>query len=67
MAVSLDTLDFDAIAARERAKFKGGWLILLVVALVSLVWLAPFYYLLISVFKSSAEYGGGNPLALPRS
>ena len=29
MAVSLDTLDFDAIAAREQAKFKGGRLILL--------------------------------------
>lgn len=66
MAVAIDSLDFDAIARRDRGRYKGGWVILLVTAVVSLIWLAPFYYLLVSVFKSSAEYGSGNPLALPR-
>ena len=63
-AVALDRLDYDAIARRERRR-GGGWIILAVAMLVSLVWLTPFYYLLVSVFKSSAEYGSSNPLALP--
>lgn len=66
MAMALDRLDFDAIARRERARRSGGWIILAVAALVSLVWLTPFYYLLVSVFKSSAEYGSGSPLSLPQ-
>lgn len=65
MAVDLATLDYDAIARRERAHELGRWITFAVAALVSLVWLLPFYYLLVSVFKSSAEYGQGNPLALP--
>ena len=65
MAVALKAIDFDAIERRERSRRKGGWIALLVAALVSLIWLMPFYYLLISVFKSSAEYGSGSPLALP--
>ena len=51
-----------------RARRRGGagrWIILSVAALVSLVWLTPFYYLLVSVFKSSAEYGSSSPFALP--
>jgi len=66
MAVALHTLDFDAIARRERARQAGGWIIVAVAALVSLIWLTPFYYLLVSVFKSNAEYGSGSPLALPQ-
>ena len=64
-AIAADRHDYDAIAEAERRKRSGGWIIVAVAALVSLVWLAPFYYLLVSVFKSSAEYGTGNPLALP--
>ena len=66
MAVAVDTIDFDAIERRERRRGAGGWGAVLIAALVSLIWLAPFYYLLVSVFKSSAEYGSGNPLALPQ-
>jgi ABC-type glycerol-3-phosphate transport system permease component len=66
VAVAVDRLDFDAIARRERARQAGSWVIVAVAALVSLVWLTPLYYLLVSVFKSSAEYGTGNPLALPQ-
>ena len=37
MAVALDKLDFDAIAKRDRGRYKGGWAILLVASLVSLL------------------------------
>jgi ABC-type glycerol-3-phosphate transport system permease component len=66
MAVAVHALDFDAIARRERARHAGGWIIVAAAALVSLIWLTPFYYLLVSVFKSNAEYGSGSPLALPQ-
>ncbi|QKC85380.1 carbohydrate ABC transporter permease [Mesorhizobium sp. NZP2077] len=66
MTVAVRAHDFDAIARRERARQAGGWIIVAVAALVSLVWLTPFYYLLVSVFKSNAEYGSGSPLALPQ-
>ena len=55
MAVALEALDFDAIERRERSRRNGGWIGVLVVALISLIWLMPFYYLLVSVFKSSAD------------
>ena len=67
MAVDINTLDLGAIARRDAAKLRGGIVVTGVAALVTLVWLVPFYYLAVSVFKSSAEYGSGNPLALPVS
>ena len=67
MTVNLDTLDFDAIAKREAGVRRGNWVIFCVAALVTLIWLVPFYYLIVSVFKSTAEYGSGNPLSLPVS
>jgi ABC-type glycerol-3-phosphate transport system permease component len=63
--IALDQLDYDAIARREKRR-GGGWMIVAVAMVVSLFWLTPFYYLLVSVFKSSAEYGSSNPLALPQ-
>lgn len=66
MQATIDRHDYDAIARAEAARRKGGWIVLGVAILVSLVWLAPFYYLLVSVFKSSTEYASGSPLALPQ-
>ncbi|MBE7186477.1 MAG: carbohydrate ABC transporter permease [Methylobacterium mesophilicum] len=66
LAMPLDRHDYGAIADAERRRRTGNWVVVAVAALVSLVWLTPLYYLLISVFKSSAEYGSGNPLALPQ-
>lgn len=66
LAIPADRHDYSAIADAERRRKTGGWIVLGIAALVSLVWLAPFYYLLVSVFKSSAEYGSGSPLALPQ-
>jgi multiple sugar transport system permease protein len=67
MAVDLETLDFDAIARREASALRGNWIVFAVAVLVTLVWLVPFYYLAVSVFKTTAEYGSGNPLGLPTS
>lgn len=69
MTTSLDvaTLDFEAIAARVQRENRPNRLVWLFAALLAIAWMVPFYYLLISVFKSNAEYGTGNPLALPQS
>ncbi|MET2828296.1 carbohydrate ABC transporter permease [Mesorhizobium shangrilense] len=67
MAVNLDALDFEAITRREANRSRGNLIVFTVSALVTLIWLVPFYYLLVSVFKSTAEYGSGNPLSLPHS
>lgn len=66
MAIALDRHNYDAIARAEATRRKGGWIVLGVALLVSLVWLAPFYYLIVSAFKSSTEYAAGHPLALPQ-
>ncbi|WP_051332607.1 carbohydrate ABC transporter permease [Cucumibacter marinus] len=65
MTVALDTLDFDAIARRERRLQQSKWWTLAVAFLISLIWLIPFYYLAISVFKTQQEYAAKAPLALP--
>lgn len=66
MAVDLATLDFDAIARRERRAHGRAWWTLSGGILVSLVWLVPFWYLAVSVFKTQPEYAAGSPLALPQ-
>jgi ABC-type glycerol-3-phosphate transport system permease component len=67
MAVDISKLDLTAIADREAARLRGNWIIVIISTAVTLVWLVPFYYLIVSVFKSSSEYGKGNPLSLPQS
>ncbi len=61
------TLDFDAIARKEQKAARPKVLTFTVAAVLAVAWLTPFYYLMISVFKSNTEYGNGNPLALPQS
>jgi len=65
MAVDLDSLDFDQIAKAERRRGKGSWLIMGGALLMSAVWIVPFYYMIVSVFKSTPEYAQKHPLALP--
>ncbi len=61
------TLDFDAIARKEQKAARPKVMTLTVAIVLAIAWLTPFYYLLVSVFKSNTEYGTGNPLALPQS
>ena len=58
-------IDFEAIAAKERKRLQSGWLTLLVAVFISVVWIVPFYYLAISVFKTTEEYSLNHPLSLP--
>lgn len=60
-------LDFDAIARNERRRDRGRVLAFAMVCLLAAAWVTPFYYLVVSVFKTSAEYGQGHPLSLPQS
>ncbi len=66
-ALDLSTIDFDAIARKEHKAHRPRVLTLGVAILLGIAWMVPFYYLLVSVFKSNTEYGTGNPLALPQS
>jgi ABC-type glycerol-3-phosphate transport system permease component len=60
-----ETIDFAAIEAKERASTKKKWPVFLVAILVSLVWVLPFYYMTVSIFKTDAEYSQSNPLSPP--
>jgi ABC-type glycerol-3-phosphate transport system permease component len=60
-------IDFEAISAQERKRQHSGWLTLLVAVFISVVWIVPFYYLAISVFKTTEEYSLNHPLSLPSS
>ncbi|WP_309086014.1 carbohydrate ABC transporter permease [Chelativorans sp.] len=66
-AVDLSKLDFDAIARREQHTDTRKAVMLAMAVMLALAWMTPFYYLVVSIFKSNAEYGTGHPLALPQS
>jgi multiple sugar transport system permease protein len=66
MAVDLATLDIDAIARAEaRGKRRGVWKVGLGV-LLALIWVLPFWFLFLTIFKSTEEYASGDPLAFPQ-
>jgi len=60
-------LDLDAIERRERLSLRSSWLALGACALISQVWLVPFYYLAMTVFKTTEEYTHSDPFAPPGS
>ena len=65
MAVTLEDLDLDAIAARERRGRPKSALALVAALVVSAIWVVPFYYQAVSIFKTTQEYGQNSPLSLP--
>lgn len=65
MAHAAYQIDFAAIEARERASTRKKWPSLIVAVLISLIWVVPFYYMAVSIFKTHAEYSANNPLSLP--
>jgi ABC-type glycerol-3-phosphate transport system permease component len=58
----LDWASIDRAAARKRR--KGAGLTVLAVAL-ALLWMVPFYYLFVTIFKSPEEFSAGPKLGLP--
>jgi len=65
MAVDLDTLDFDRIARDERRGRKGSGLVMAGAFMMSAIWVVPFYYMIVSIFKTAPEYALNHPLSLP--
>jgi ABC-type glycerol-3-phosphate transport system permease component len=65
MAIDLQTLDFDAIARREATANRAASWKLVPAVVFALLWVVPFYYLAISIFKSDQEYALNPPLSLP--
>jgi ABC-type glycerol-3-phosphate transport system permease component len=63
--LDLSAIDWREVARRKRRLASGGsWGMWLAVAM-ALLWMVPFYYLLITIFKSPAEFATGPKLALP--
>ena len=50
-----------------KKKSFGSWIIFLVLFLVVIGWLFPFYMALINSFKTEADFTAGGPLSLPTS
>ena len=65
MSLNLDTIDFAAIASRERRRRRSGWMALTAAVLTSAIWVVPFYYLSVSIFKTTEQYSLNHPLSLP--
>ena len=64
--LDLATLDWAEVDRRNRrARRGGGWITALAVVL-ALLWMVPFYYLAITIFKSPQEFATGAKLALPQ-
>lgn len=61
------TLDIQEISRRELRTRKRNYGIVVVAAILSLIWIVPFYYVGVSVFKTTAEYATSPPLSLPVS
>jgi ABC-type glycerol-3-phosphate transport system permease component len=66
MTSLVDTLDFSAIERREKAASRSSWFVIATGAFISLLWLVPFYYLFVTIFKSTEEYTRSDPFALPQ-
>lgn len=65
MAVDLSTLDYESIAKQEARGHGQNQFVFGLMVFLSLLWLAPFYYLAISILKSPEEYADKHPLSLP--
>jgi len=59
----LDWAAIDRNAARRRRKGTGLTVLAVVLALL---WMVPFYYLAVTIFKSPEEFSAGPKLALPQ-
>src|ERR1700751_5818504 len=64
-AQTTERIDIDEIERGGRLAHPPSWLALAACALISLVWLVPFYYLAVTVFKTTEEYTRRDPFAPP--
>ena len=54
-------------AGRRRPDPKANRWIFWIAVLAMIVWVSPFYYALVTIFKSNADYTASGPLSLPSS
>ncbi len=64
MAVDLDQLNLAALAQPRRGA-TGGQLEGCPGLIIALIWVVPFWFLFLTIFKSTEEYAAGHPLAWP--
>lgn len=69
MAVDITDTGFinGLIEKEKRAQRAGGRWLLLPIAILTLAFVTPFYYLVVTVFKTSEEYAQSGVLELPAS
>ena len=67
MAINESDLDFEAIARAEQKTRSRRGPALVIAILISAIWIVPFYYMGISIFKTTEEYSQNHPLSLPSS
>jgi ABC-type glycerol-3-phosphate transport system permease component len=69
MAVTVDALaiDIQEIGRREQRLRKRNYGIVAIAGILCLIWIVPFYYVAVSIFKTAAEYAQSPPLSLPAS
>ncbi len=65
MTVAIEELDFELIAAKERTGERRFSVKFVFAVFISAIWVVPFYYLAVSVFKTTEEYSLNHPLSLP--
>lgn len=65
MTFNVSNLDFEAIAQAERRRSRTGLWKVGVGVLVALIWVVPFWFMLLSIFKTTEEYASHPPLTLP--
>ncbi|MDQ0469873.1 carbohydrate ABC transporter permease [Labrys wisconsinensis] len=66
-AAALDAGLSPAASETARRHARANRAVFWIAVAVSLLWIAPFYYAAITVFKSGSDYVQGGPLALPAS
>lgn len=64
-ALDLDSLDYADMARKERRRVKGNRFVFWLMIFLTILWIVPFYYLGVSIFKTAPEYVAKHPLALP--
>jgi ABC-type glycerol-3-phosphate transport system permease component len=64
---AVNHIDFENIIAQERSRSsqRKGWVKPILALAISAIWVVPFYYVVISIFKSTEEYSQNHPLSLP--
>ncbi|HTW28191.1 MAG TPA: carbohydrate ABC transporter permease [Acetobacteraceae bacterium] len=66
-----EVAEFNLAAATQApvpgARRRRGGHVMILAAVLGLAWIVPFYYAVVTVFKSTSDYASGGPLSLPHA